>query len=282
MKITLVLRKLSILVVLLAFYACGGGGSKTPTEPSSVDISPAILSVADPYSFSTYTWRNGNTVSITNGSDETLRYMLAIFRIPNPSASNSLETQELHSLKGVEVPAGQTINIFGDLPQCGAYQADVYTEITPEEVRNGSVEIHPSVPTRRLEVSFNYGHEGECPKPPIPPTPPPTPCPVAKPATATFLGWDSQTKAALKGTVKVINDGLWTVRLLATSSVAEYTSNTPDFVKDGETVTLVCGGTRNLSVQYVWGNHPSEIWWIEVRHNGVFHSKTAYLTNPHN
>ena len=86
----------------------------------------------------------------------------------------------------------------------------------------------------------------------------------------------------ISGSATFYNSGSWEVRLLATSSVSEYNSNNPDYVKDTAQASLSCGGQTSKSVSYSWVGHDSEYWWIEVRRNGSFFSKSGYVINPTN
>lgn len=86
----------------------------------------------------------------------------------------------------------------------------------------------------------------------------------------------------ISGSATFYNAGSWEVRLLSASSVSEYNANTPDYEKDSKEATVSCGSSSTKSVSYNWVGHGSEVWWIEVRLNGSFHSKSAYVTNPTN
>ncbi len=118
------------------------------------------------------------------------------------------------------------------------------------------------------------------------PTPTPTPSPTPRCSQANpplhMLGSLLPLNPVMLGDWLVQNDGEWQLRLLAASSVSEYTADNPDFVKDVKTKHLICGNSFVLNVSYAWAGHGSEVWWMELRRNGAFMGKSPYVLNPYN
>lgn len=119
------------------------------------------------------------------------------------------------------------------------------------------------------------------PPPPVPPPPPPLACEAVNRPGAVIQSWSGGAQT-ISGTVQVSNDGAWTVGLLAASSRQQYDSNQHDYIKDTAQHAVPCGGQATLSVSYPWRGHHYEYWWLEIRRNGVFVSKSPVIVSTVN
>lgn len=81
--------------------------------------------------------------------------------------------------------------------------------------------------------------------------------------------WDQHVetnKNQITGVVHVRGEGAWSLKLFATSSPSEYPES-PDYLKDVDSVTIECKGEGELKVQYAWKGHPSKYWWAALYRN---------------
>ncbi len=120
-----------------------------------------------------------------------------------------------------------------------------------------------------------------CPVAVTTPPPPPT-CEELNPASfvTVFPVAVAGRLVPIIGTAQVRNQGTWELSLYATSSIDEYTSSQPDYVKAIASQTLACDQSTTLQVDYPWMTHPAKYWWVELTRNGVRVFKSAAEVNP--
>lgn len=113
------------------------------------------------------------------------------------------------------------------------------------------------------------------------PPPPPT-CEELNPPrfVTVFPSAAAGRLVPLIGSAQVTNQGAWQLSLFATSTMDEYASSQPDYVKAIASETLACGERATLQVDYPWMTHPAKYWWVELTRNGVRVFKSAVEVNP--
>ena len=76
------------------------------------------------------------------------------------------------------------------------------------------------------------------------------------------------------------NDGAWKLYLYATTTLAEYEGDRPDYEKATHARTLNCLESATLSVQYNWTGHPARYWWVVLTRNGARVYKSPVVVRP--
>ncbi len=99
------------------------------------------------------------------------------------------------------------------------------------------------------------------------------PCEVVNPPTFTA----TYPIGGVGGSANVRNAGVWTLRLFAAATLAQYTNDQPDYQKATVTRTLLCGDSATMNINYNWQGHQDVYWWMVLERNGtrVFKSQVA-------
>lgn len=284
-------------VLALAVLITAGCTEETPTAPPVVIATPIPTPAPTPTPQPTPTpaplkhdwwFRADGTFCVTNHSGGTTSFQACARRVYPGGDQDFTSTDAI--VPGGWLQDGDTF--CGQLPLFGCY-----TEMEIVEQPNTCNDFKQITGARYLNVG-QYCRRATPPPTPAPtprptpsptptprPTPTPAPSPTPCPAKAQF--WDqavTTSVAGIKAESTVAGTGVWRLALYASSSLAEYESNQPDYVKDTDEATTSCDSnglisSKELYVMYGWQGHPSHYWWADLKLNGVRVWKSAVVVH---
>jgi hypothetical protein len=285
------MKKLSAVALMLALVACGGSSTTQPTEipappvvsapPASTVGAPTIVAPAPSADGWDVTFSANATFSVKNTGPRARAVYAYITSFDNqaraiaPGKSTVLASGATfaESFKTTCVQLDLSTEGHEGRPDVGfAYFDKLGLIITPANRAEKIAECRRGTPTP--EPTPN-------PTPRPSPSPSPSPSPTPEPSCEStnppgyFDQSEEDNKNIIKFNVHVRNNGAWVFKLYATSTLAEYTADEPDFLKDTDSKTLACKGQGELKVDYSWKDHPSKYWYAVLYLNGAPVYKSA-------
>lgn len=258
-----ILRLLSFLVVFFLFIGCLVGcdaktpsvptaqASPTPTSTPIPTASPLVVTTPAPQGHDWW-FRADGSFCVTNHSGNVTRFEACARRVYPGGDQDFVQTDAI--VPGGWIPDGDSF--CGQLPLFGCY-----TEMEIVEQPNTCNNFKQITGAR-------YLNEGQyCQRPSPSPKPSPTPTPCVGSGTFSEQGITSSS-ATIAAAATVSGAGAWQLSLYAASVLFEYQNNQPDYVKDIDVGTTICGTTKALRVSYGWQGHDSRYWWADLKLNG--------------